>query len=121
MKTTATPLILQNSSLTRGQVRVDVRVQAELNVSAFVARQKVTGYVLDRVSDHMGAGEPSLVIDGEQFLWRVPVYLSVLPHGRLGQVGAIDVDAQTGQLLAPQDLVEEMRHRAQTLVERASS
>ncbi len=121
METATTPLILQNRSLTRGQVWVDVRVQAELNVSAFVARQKVTGYVLDHVSDHMGGDEPSLVIDGERFLWRVPVYLSVLPHGRLGQVGTVDVDAQTGQLLVTKELIEELQHHAQALVERATS
>jgi len=121
MGTTTVPLILQNRSPTRGQVLVDVRVRAELNISAFVARQKVTGYVLDHVSDHMGSDEPSLVVDGERFLWRVPIYLSVLPHGRLGQVGAIDVDAQTGQLLVTQELVEEMQRHAQVLVERAAS
>lgn len=121
MRTATMPLILENRSMTRGQVWVDVRVQAELNVSAFVARQKVTGYVLDHVSDHMGGDEPSLVIDGEQFLWRVPVCLSVLPHGRLGHVGSIDVDAHTGQLLVTKKLVEEMQRAAMSLVECASS
>ena len=96
-------VILQQRDLPRGQVRVDIRIEADLNVS-FVARQKVTGYVLDHVSDHMGGDEPSLVVDGERFLWRVPVYLAVLPQGRLGQVGTIDVDAQTGQLLVTDSL-----------------
>ena len=106
--------------MTRGQVWVNVHIQTELNVSAFMARQKVTGYVLDHVSDHMGGDEPSLVIDGEQFLWRVPVRLSVLPHGWLGQVGTVDVDAHTGQLLVTQALVEEMQRAALSLVERST-
>jgi len=118
METATIPLILQDRSLTRGQVRVDVHIQAELNISAFVARQKVTGYVLDHVSDHMGGDDPLLVVDGERFLWRVPVYLAVLPRGRLGQVGAIDVDAQTGQLLVTNELLEEMQRYARALVER---
>lgn len=92
-----------------------------LNVSAFVARQKVTGYVLDHVSDHLAGDEPSLVVDGERFLWRVPVYLAVLPQGRLGHVGMIDVDAQNGQLLVTETLVEEIRRNAWTLVERPSA
>jgi hypothetical protein len=121
MRTGHVPLVLQDLSPTRGQVWVDIHVRAELNVSAFVARQKVTGYVLEHVSDHMGSGEPSLVVDGERFLWRVPVHLSVLPHGQLGQVGTIDVDAQTGQLLANPELVEEMQLHAQALVERATA
>jgi hypothetical protein len=114
-------VIFQTHEASRGQVRVDIRIMAELNVSAFMARQKVTGYVLDRVSDHMAGDEPSLVVDGERFLWRVPVYLAVLPQGRLGQVGTIDVDAQTGQLLVTNRLIEEMRHNARELIERPSA
>ena len=114
-------VIFQTRDTSQGQVRVDIRIMAELNVSAFMARQKVTGYVLDRVSDHMAGDEPSLVVDGERFLWRVPVYLAVLPHGRLGQVGTIDVDAQTGQLLVTNRLIEEMQRNARQLVERPSA
>jgi hypothetical protein len=51
----------------------------------------------------------------------VPVYLAVLPQGRLGQVGTIDVDAQNGQLLVTETLVEEIRRNAWTLVERPSA
>lgn len=114
-------VILQQRDLPRGQVRVDIRIEADLNVSAFVARRKVTGYVLDHVSDHMAGDEPGLVVDGERFLWRVPVYLAVLPRGRLGQVGTIDVDAQDGQLLVTKELIEEMHCHARTLVERPSA
>jgi hypothetical protein len=106
-------VILQRRDLRRGQVRVDIRIEADLNMSAFVARQKVTGYV--------AGDKPSPVVDGERFLWRVPVYLAVLPQERLGQVGTIDVDAQTGQLLVTKDLIEEMYRDARTLVERPSA
>ena len=109
-------VVFQQRDIDRGQVRVDIRIQAELNVSAFVARQKVTAYVLDNVSDHMAAEEPSLVVEGEQFLWRVPVTLAVLPHGRLGQVGTIDVDAQSGQLQVTSQLIEDVRRNARSLV-----
>ena len=106
-------VVFQQQELDRGQVRVDIRIQAELNVSAFVARQKVTGYVLDNISDHMAADEPNLVVEGEQFLWRVPVTLAVLPHGRLGQVGTIDVDDQSGQAQVTSQLIEDFRRNAQ--------
>ncbi len=98
-----------------------IRVKAPLNISAFVARQKATGYVLDHVSDHMAGGNPRLVVDGDRFLWRVPIHFAVLPHGRLGQVGTIDVDARTGQLLLTPRFAEEAQHRAQMLVERATA
>lgn len=105
----------------RGQVRVDIRIQANLNVSAFVARQKVTGYVVDNISDHMAGDEPTLVVEADRFLWRVPVQLAVLPHGRLGQVGTIDVDAQSGQLQVTSFLIEDIRRNARTLVERSTA
>jgi hypothetical protein len=111
----------QTKDTERGQVRVDIRIQANLNVSAFVARQKVTGYVLDHISDHMAGDEPTLVVEADRFLWRVPIQLAVLPHGRLGQVGAIDVDAQSGQLQVNRLLVEDMRRNARALVERATA
>ena len=113
-------VVFQKRDIDRGQVRVDIRIQAELNVSAFVARQKVTGYVLDNISDHMAADEPSLVVEGEQFLWRVPVTLAVLPHGRLGQVGTIDVDAQSGQLQMTSLLIEDIRRNARSHVPQRS-
>ena len=109
-------VVFQQRELDRGQVRVDIRIQADLNVSAFVARQKVTGYVLDNLSDHMASDEPSLVVEGERFLWRVPVTLAVLPHGRLGQAGTIDVDAQSGQLQVTSQLIEDIRRNARSLV-----
>jgi hypothetical protein len=112
-------VVFKPREITRGQVRVDIRIQADLNISAFVARQKVTGYVIDNISDHMAGDEPSLVVEGERFLWRVPVSVAVLPEGHLGQAGTIDVDAQNGQLLITQRLIEEMHANAETLVARA--
>jgi hypothetical protein len=75
--------------------------------------------VVDNISDHMAGDDPTLVVDGDRFLWRVPVQLAVLPRGRLGQVGTIDVDAQSGQLLITNRLTEDVRRNAQALVERA--
>lgn len=109
----------QVKDMDRGQVRVDIRIQANLNVSAFVARQKVTGYVVDHISDHMAGDEPTLVVEADRFLWRVPVQLAVLPHGRLGQVGTIDVDAQSGQLQVNSLLIEDIKRHARALVDRS--
>ncbi len=111
----------QTSDTDRGQVRVDIRIQANLNVSAFVARQKVTGYVVDNISDHMAGDEPTLVVEGDRFLWRVPIQLAVLPQGRLGQVGTVDVDAQSGQLQITNALIEDIRRNAWALVGRSAA
>ena len=107
--------------LERGQVQVDIRIQANLNVSAFVARHKVTGYVVDNISDHMAGDEPTLVVEVDRFLWRAPVFVAVLPQGRLGQVGTIDVDAQNGQMYVTARLIEDIRRNAQALVDHSAA
>ena len=84
------------------------------SVTAISARQKVTGFVADEISAQMHGGEPVLVM-GEQICWRVPVILSLPPSGDRGEVGAIDVDVETGQLLLSPSLVQEIENRAEYL------
>jgi hypothetical protein len=100
------------------QVHIDIHMQADLNVSAYVARRQVTGYLIDNVSDHLSGETPDLVIDDERLLWRVPVALYLTSRGRVGQVGTIDVDAQTGQLQITPSLIEDIEHRARQLAAR---
>jgi len=66
---------------------------AKVNVTAFSARQKVTGFVADEISTNMHAGEPRLVLS-ERIIWRVPVILSLPPSGDRGEVCTIDVDGE---------------------------
>jgi hypothetical protein len=46
---------------------------------------------------------------GEQNVWRVPIVLSLAPLGDLGEVGKVEVDAQTGTIL------DDGRHRERIL------
>jgi hypothetical protein len=91
---------------------------ATVNVTAFSARQKVTGFVADEISTNMHAGEPRLVVS-ERIIWRVPVILSMPTSGDRGEVGTIDVDVETGQLVVTQSLVEEIKRRAEYFAERS--
>jgi hypothetical protein len=97
-----------------GQLSIEIKLSAPVNVTSFSARQKVTGFVADEISTNMHAGEPKLVV-GERICWRVPVILSMLPTGDRGEVGTIDVDVETGQLMANRNLVEEIERRAEYL------
>ena len=103
-----------------GQLEIDVRLSATVNVTAFSARQKVTGFVADEISTNMHAGEPQLVV-GERIYWRVPVILSMPPSGERGEVGTIDVDIENGQLLVTQALIEEIERRAGYLASHPTS
>ncbi len=103
-----------------GKLEVDVKVTADVNVSAFSARQKVNAFVLNDISYMMHAGNPTLVL-ADRIRWRVPIVLSQTSRGDVGQVGHIDVDVETGQLLVTPDLVSEIESRAAAIADRSSS
>ena len=103
------------------RVHINIQIQADLNVSAFVARRQVTNYLIDNVSDHLCGETPDLVVDGQRMLWRVPVLLYLTSQGKVGRVGEIDVDAQTGQLQITPALIAEIEQRAYELAARSSS
>ena len=113
-------VVLKQPTRFDDQVHIDISIRADLNVSAYVARRQVAGYLIDNVSDHLGGETPDLVIDGERLLWRVPVVLYLTSRGKVGQVGTIDVDAQTGQLQITPSLIEDIEHRARRLVDRTT-
>lgn len=101
----------------QGRMELEIKVTADVNVSAFAARQKVNGFVLSDISYMMHAGEPQLVI-GDRINWRVPVILSLTARGDVGEVGAIDVDVETGQMNVSPQLILEINARAEGLAAR---
>jgi hypothetical protein len=93
-------------SIAAEAVGISIHITTTLNVSAQAARQKVNGLVLDEVGTGVGSEEPALVVEQTRVLWRVPLVLSLPFIGRLGQVGALDVDAQTGEVLADSKILK---------------
>lgn len=102
--------------LRSAQVDINIRVSATLNITPFVARRKVNVLLLNQVGTGLGGGTPALVVENDRLCWRVPVFLALPPQGRLGQVGQIDVDAQTGEVLADAALLQEIADYAERLV-----
>jgi len=103
-----------------GRLEIDIKVTADINVSAYAARQKVNSFVLNEISYMLHAGEPDLILR-DLICWRVPVVLSLTSRGDVGEVGAIDVNAETGQLYSNPQLIEEVSARAESLAARFSS
>ena len=97
-----------------GRLEVDIKVTADVNISAYAAKQKVNGFVLSEISYMMHAGEPTLVFD-ERIFWRVPIILSLTSRGDIGEVGSLDVDVETGQLHVSPQWIAEINARAQGL------
>lgn len=97
------------------QVTISINITTALNISAFAARQKVNGLVLSEVGTGIGGDTPSLVVERQRILWRVPLFLSLPSKGRIGQVGSIDVDAHTGEVLADAKTLKEIEDHAERL------
>jgi len=100
--------------------RIDIHVSAEINVAARSARQRVTRLVASELGNLLYGGDPSLVI-GERIVWRVPVILTYPDTGPVGQVGALDVDVETGQVLVAPEQLAEIETQAHALAKRSSA
>jgi hypothetical protein len=103
-----------------GRLEVEIKVTADINVSAYAAKQKVNGFVLSDISYMMHAGNPTLVL-GQRIYWRVPIILSLTSRGDVGEVGAIDVDVETGQMRVTPQLIAEINVHAEGLALSAAS
>lgn len=98
------------------QVDITVHVSAKLNVTQITARRKVNVFVLNEIGTGLSGDTPALVIHNDRLCWRIPVILALSPKGRLGQVGQIDVDAQTGEILVDDQLIQDITDHAERLV-----
>lgn len=83
---------------TQGAVKLNMQREFVIEITVEEAQRKVSRWLRDEVSMLISADPPTLVI-GEQVVWRVPAYFSAPSAGRIGTVGAVDVDVETGQLL----------------------
>jgi hypothetical protein len=98
-------------------VAIRVEVTTQVNVTAFVARQQVTQFVVMEISSQLRSETPDLLI-GDRLCWSVPVVLTSPARGVVGRVGEILVDAATGEVLADKDAVQGIADHAERLVRR---
>ena len=100
---------------TPGRVSVKIEIDTEINVSAYVARQKANRFLILQAGDQLCAGEPELVI-GPILCWRVPVQYAPSRRGVLGIVGHLLVDAESGEVtIADEQATEDLMDRAEAL------
>ena len=97
-----------------GQLKINVQLSADVNITAVVARRKVNAFLATYVGNLLLADEPTLTM-GEQIVWRVPVDLTMPDVGRIGRVGEIDVDIENGDLLVGEEQLVKMKEHAHRL------
>ncbi|GIK56460.1 MAG: hypothetical protein HND44_22030 [Chloroflexi bacterium] len=104
----------------QSEVKVELTVTAPINVTAQSAQRQVSKLLLDQVGNLLYGERPNLVA-GEKLWWRVPVWIALPTTGPLGQAGTLDVDAQSGEILYTQFILDDIEARAHALIERSSS
>jgi hypothetical protein len=102
------------------ELKVEITLTAKVNFTATACQRRVSKLLLDQVGLFYGE-RPNLVFSEERMLWRVPVWLSLPTTGPLGQVGTLDVDVQTGEILYTPEILDEIKERGHALAERATS
>jgi hypothetical protein len=99
-------------------VVIRIEVTAQVNITPFVAQQKVTQFVVMEISSQLRGATPDLNV-GERLGWSVPVVLTSPGRGVVGRVGEILVDASTGEVLADADTVQRIADHAERLAQRS--
>jgi len=102
------------------EVKVAFSLTAQVKVTDVTAQRKVSKLLLDQVGNLLYGERPSLVVR-VRLLWRVPVWLGLPDVGPVGQIGALDVDAQTGEILFTRQILDDIAERGDALAQRITS
>ena len=97
------------------ELNIQVSVAAVINITAKAAQRKATTWLISEVGNMLIGGTPQLIISHDA-VWRVPVLLTSSRSGTVGQVGSIDIDADSGDLLINNTLREQILHNVQNLI-----
>jgi len=89
------------------QLNINISVTATVNVDAKTARRRATAWLASEVGNMLIGGDPHLVI-GRQTVWRVPAVLTSSREGAIGEVGSVDVDAESGETLTSNSVREQI-------------
>ena len=102
------------------EVKIELTLTSKVNFTAVSAQRRVSKLMLDRVGSLLYGERPNLVA-GERLVWRVPIWLGLPSIGPVEQVGTLDVDTHTGEILFTQDILEKIKERGNDLAKRATS
>ncbi len=84
-------------------------------VGEHTARRKANRWLVERVGNMVMADRPLLTQSEGQLVWRFDAVVTSLSHEPRGPIGCVEVDAATGQVLADDHDVEEMKQRGASL------
>lgn len=97
----------------RGPLNICLDVTATINITAEEARRKVSIFAGNEIADLLSGEVPDWVLQKNGAYWRVPVALSSKSLGRIGLVGFIGVDVETGDLQLSEQSTRRIAESAQ--------
>ncbi len=97
-----------------GPVEIEIKRSFTIGISATRARRTVNGWLFLKVSTSMLGDTPSLVV-AERVVWRVPILFTATHVGPVGRIGSVDVDIESGEVLAETADIEDMYCRIEEL------
>lgn len=103
-----------------GRLQMDIRLSADVNISATAAMRRVNAFLATHVGNLLLSDEPDLVL-ANRIVWRVPIDLTAPSQGRIGRIGEVDVDVESGELLLDDKQIEGIRNRARNLIASTAS
>ncbi len=103
----------------QSEIKIAFTLTSKVNVTDSTAQRQVSRFLLDHVGNLLYGERPSLVA-GRRLLWRVPIWIGLPTSGPLGTVGHIDVDANSGEILYTQELLENIVERSRALAQSAA-
>lgn len=110
-------ILLESRVPETGHLTVHVHADVQINISASEAQRRVTQFVHDQISSQMHGASPILNL-GDRARWQVSVHLTFPSLGDVGEVGAIQVDVETGELGLDNTLIQEIETNAEDLARR---
>lgn len=99
-----------------GPFHLELKLATNIQITAERARRKVGVYVGNYIADLLYGETPALIWHHDKAYWRVPIALSTRSRGRIGVVGTIDVDVETGELQVNDQIIEEIGANADRLI-----
>jgi hypothetical protein len=103
-----------------GILAIEIKLNINIRITPEAARRQVSAFVGNQIADLLHGESPHLVLYERGAYWRVPIVLSSRSLGRIGIVGEIDVDVETGDLNLTKRTINEIEQYAARLATRTA-
>jgi hypothetical protein len=86
--------IIQNAA----KVKIKIEISSEINITPFIARQKINVFLLTNFGNLLSAAEPKLCVTEKCLRWIIPVMFTI-PGKISKRVAELAMDVNTGEII----------------------